>query len=324
MSKKANPVTIGLFVSIAFLLAILSVVYLGAASAFQRNPEFVLYFEDSVNGLSEGSPVKFKGVPVGKVTKILIRKNQADSSDHIPVVIEINAEYVKTLGVSDKIDNRDHLDKQIREMGFRGKLEFISYVTGLLYVELDFHPEAKVPEYVQLPDQQEYLEIPTLKSSISDIQKRVAEAAASLSGIDLPGISAELKSVLRNTNDLITAIPVSDLTADLKASLARLRALLESGEVEKVLVNLSTASATFNEYGKDLREMTPEVAQKLTSSLDQLNLIMTDVKKITDTRYGVSATFMTTLEKVGQASDSVRRLSNFIERNPNALLTGRE
>ena len=69
MSAKANPVTIGLFVSLAFLLAVLCVVYLGAASAFRDNTTFILYFEDSVNGLSEGSPVKFKGVPIGKVSK---------------------------------------------------------------------------------------------------------------------------------------------------------------------------------------------------------------------------------------------------------------
>ena len=137
---------------------------------------------------------------------------------------------IASLGVDDQIDDGNHLKKQIEEFGFRGKLEFISYVTGLLYVELDYHSDAPAPTFVQVESEEMYLEIPTLKSAISDIQKRIAEAAASVAKIDLAGISLELRELLTGMNEFLDAIPVEEIGEDVRISIAKFRELLESGK----------------------------------------------------------------------------------------------
>lgn len=324
MASKANPVTIGIFVSVAFLLGILSIIYLGVASAFKNSPSFILYFEDSVNGLSEGSPVKFKGVPVGRVKQIFIRKNQDPSSDAVPVLIEIDEEHVTSLGISADLDDPLFLKERVDEFGLRAKLEFISYVTGLLYVELDFHSDVGDPQYVQLPDKQDYLEIPTLNSSIADIQKQIAKAATSLAKIDIGELSDQLTFLLENAGQLIADIPVKELSSDIVGSVRKFREILESGEIEEAISGITAASTSFKTYGDTLNEITPEISQKLVDSLDSLNDVLGEIDSLVDNRYGLHASMNETLEKISRASEAVRRLSSYLERNPNALLSGRK
>ena len=67
MSAQANYYKIGLFVVIAIVLTIGFVVVLGAGSLFQKTIIVETYINGSVQGLTVGSPVKFRGVPIGKV-----------------------------------------------------------------------------------------------------------------------------------------------------------------------------------------------------------------------------------------------------------------
>ena len=92
MSKKANPARIGGFVLASLLLAVLGVALFGSGRFFERTEPFVCYFDGSINGLAVGSNVKFKGVPIGSVSEILLRFDESDDSAsvRIPVVIRID------------------------------------------------------------------------------------------------------------------------------------------------------------------------------------------------------------------------------------------
>ncbi len=70
MSAKSNNIRIGIFVIIAVVLFVLGLLAFGAASYFQKKTNFETLVEGEVGGLSVGSPVQLRGVPVGKVTRI--------------------------------------------------------------------------------------------------------------------------------------------------------------------------------------------------------------------------------------------------------------
>lgn len=100
MSQKASPTLIGVFIIAAIALAVVTVILFGSGRLFSKTEDFILYFEDSVNGLEVGAPVKFKGVRVGQVKRIAIRFDQDDDSPHVPVLIEIDIGRLhKPLGV---------------------------------------------------------------------------------------------------------------------------------------------------------------------------------------------------------------------------------
>ncbi|MEP7344402.1 MAG: MlaD family protein, partial [Gemmatimonadaceae bacterium] len=85
MSMRANPTTIGLFLLGALVIAIIGTALLATATWFQQRTTFISFFPESVNGLENGAPVKFQGVPVGTVTGINIQIDQRDESFQVPV-----------------------------------------------------------------------------------------------------------------------------------------------------------------------------------------------------------------------------------------------
>src|SRR6476646_478354 len=88
--KKANPTTLGLFVVLSVMLAVVAVFLFSSRTAFHPMVKFILYFEGSLKGLNPGAPVKFRGVNVGKVEQVLIRHNQASNDFAMPVIISID------------------------------------------------------------------------------------------------------------------------------------------------------------------------------------------------------------------------------------------
>src|SRR5260221_9317410 len=94
MSQKANPTLIGVFVFGAILIAVGAAVFFGSADFFAKKQTFVSYFNQSVSGLSIGSNVKFKGVTVGKVTKVQLGFVGEDNPGYAKVFYQVDENFV--------------------------------------------------------------------------------------------------------------------------------------------------------------------------------------------------------------------------------------
>ncbi len=101
MSQKANPTLIGVFVFGAILIAIGAAVFFGSADFFSKKQTYVSYFNQSVSGLQVGSNVKFKGVAIGKVTKVLLGFVGEDKPVYAKVFYQVDENFVvKELGTN--------------------------------------------------------------------------------------------------------------------------------------------------------------------------------------------------------------------------------
>ncbi|MBV8587637.1 MAG: MCE family protein [Verrucomicrobia bacterium] len=128
MSRKANPTLIGVFVFGAILIAIGAVVFFGSANFFAKRRTYVSFFTQSVSGLSIGSNVKFKGVTVGKVTKVLIGFIGEHQPVYAKVFFEVNESTIsRDLGPGAPADlnlfDEQWNERQIQN-GLRAKLDF--------------------------------------------------------------------------------------------------------------------------------------------------------------------------------------------------------
>ena len=74
MRAKSTKLKIGLFLVASLLLTVSMLIWLGASRYFENPQTVVAYFSESVQGLESDSPVKFRGVPVGRVKKIRISR----------------------------------------------------------------------------------------------------------------------------------------------------------------------------------------------------------------------------------------------------------
>jgi hypothetical protein len=70
MSQKANYFRLGIFILVAAAILVAIVLALGAGNIFKRTVTIETYFDESVQGLDVGSAVKYRGVQIGRVTRI--------------------------------------------------------------------------------------------------------------------------------------------------------------------------------------------------------------------------------------------------------------
>ena len=81
MSKKINPSAIGAFVIGATMLLVFGLMIFGRGNLFEQKVHYQIFFDKSVNGLSIGSPVVFRGIRIGQVTDIRLALKVKDENE---------------------------------------------------------------------------------------------------------------------------------------------------------------------------------------------------------------------------------------------------
>jgi paraquat-inducible protein B len=105
----------------ALALAVVAITVFGSGRLFRDTYPFVCYFQGGVHGLNPGAAVKFKGVEVGAVERILLRFEQTAGDVSIPVIVELDAEKMERAGLEP-----ESVPETIRaaiEQGLRARLE---------------------------------------------------------------------------------------------------------------------------------------------------------------------------------------------------------
>jgi len=134
MNKRISPAMIGAFVLGAVVLIVIAILVFGSGRLFRQTRNFVLYFDNSVNGLRIGAPVKVKGVEIGSVKDIRLLVGQGTAGDKIPVIIEIDLKKLTRRGATTTATvDPEAMQQAIVDRGIRGQLDMESLVTGLLY-----------------------------------------------------------------------------------------------------------------------------------------------------------------------------------------------
>jgi paraquat-inducible protein B len=137
------------------------VVVFGSGALFRDTKRFVIFFTDSLEGLSVGAPVKYRGVQIGSVVDIRPVFREERVAVEIPVVIELDSGSVR--GVD---PDRPVLERLIAQ-GLCARLDMVSIITGQLYVQLNMWPGTLARQF---PNDTGYPEIPSIPSLQSDLQ----------------------------------------------------------------------------------------------------------------------------------------------------------
>lgn len=130
----------------------------------------MLFFDGSISGLSVGSPVLFRGVPVGRVVEIRLTGDLDNLVFQTPVFIELNKKDEGRFSVSDgDISKKEYLDRLVSH-GLRATLATQSLLTGQLMIEMDFYPRSQIPYPIkEVKEYDDVPEIPTIPSQFDNI-----------------------------------------------------------------------------------------------------------------------------------------------------------
>lgn len=327
MSQKANPTLIGVFVLGAILLAIGAVVFFGSADFFTTKQTYVSYFNQSVSGLQVGSNVKFKGVTVGKVTKVLLGFIGNDQPVYAKVFYQVNENFVvREFGPGGpEVDLRNaetHL--KLVEQGLRARLDFESLISGQLYVSLDFIKTDAAPAiFHKAAADENALEIPVQPSDIEAILANLTKAIGNLGNIDFLTISKDFQSLIVSARDGINALNLADLGKSLDN-------LVNGPDLKGALTSVKTSFDQLDATLKKLDKELDPISNNLNPTLEEAKKTMAQLQSATaqlDKMLSTNSPFRyhldSALSQIGTAADSLRRLSEFLERNPNSIIFGR-
>ncbi len=310
MAKQANRMMIGGFVVLAVINMAASLVVFGSGKFFQKTLNFVLYFDESVKGLSVGAPVLFQGVQVGSVTSIVIQADLAKNQIQIPVIIAIEPDRWQVRG--GERNPQKNVPKLI-EMGLRAQLIMQSFITGQLMIQLDFYPKSAVcyaPPQAD-KDYRDYIVIPTCRST----GEKLAQA---LENLDLQKLEKHLESTLAGVDKVVN-------NPDLTASIRGLKDTLQDasklftrveGQVDPLANDLKKTAKDFSKLANNVDSRVGGVATGLEKTMSTAGGTLSEDSPL-------MVDLQNTLQEISAMSRSLRQVADYLDQHPEALIRGK-
>jgi paraquat-inducible protein B len=345
MAKKTNPKIIGGFVVGATALVIVGLLAFGGGQFLQAKEKFVMYFQGSLSGLSVGSPVTFRGVQVGTVTGIVIQYDVDKQELHIPVYVALEADKFQiTSGTRDPNKNI----AELIDRGLRGQLQTVSLVTGQSDINFDLYPGTPI---LTVANDSGLMQLPSLPSDIDLLKANVTGLLAKLSKLPLDEISQQLLDTVQSANRLlknadIAATGATGLIANLNGQVKPLSESIlgTTGEAKDVLKeaqdrlelrdgepmqNLNLTLAGAHKLVDSVNHMLPQffgpavqLLAKTGTAVDYADALLLTAQRTLAPGSPITFEAVATLRELRNAAAAIKVLAEYLQRNPNALLTG--
>lgn len=297
---------LGIFVLAGLVALVVAAVVLGIHVMAQETVAFHSYFDESVQGLEIGAPVKYRGVRVGTVDKIDV----APDRKHVDVV----------LAISERDATRLQLERT--ELDLRAQLGGMG-LTGLKLIDID-HADPKEPP-PRLSFAPAHLYIPTrpslmagLATELEAMKRRVPELAdrgtRTLDKLD------RMLDDIHDTRLVARAGDALDHISGAAADAQRLVAHVEHARLpEHVTSTLKTTDQAIGQVTNVLRQVGGPTG--LVASAHKAADTVGDLGRTTI----ASADELTrTVRDLGDAAKAIRELAEELERDPEVLIKGRE
>jgi phospholipid/cholesterol/gamma-HCH transport system substrate-binding protein len=222
MATQKTKFAVGLFVATGLAFAILVTIWLGMSRFLQKGQYCVTYFDESVQGLDIDSPVKYRGVFIGRVESISV----APDSKLIKVVLKIES--------GQKPD--PNLVAQLRSVG----------ITGSMFVELDQKKADEPDQSPPLSFPSEYPIIASKPSEISGLIGGINEVLNQIKASDLKEISDKIKSTLDNINQSVDDANIQRISQTIELSFEKLEKILADQRWDQILASAHSAGQSMN------------------------------------------------------------------------------
>jgi len=316
MSEKSHTVAIGAFVIGASLIALVTVLFL-LGSGFGKGETVVMVFDGSVKGLNVGAPMTLRGVQVGQVTGIELILSADRAGVIMLVEADLNAKNIRREGPVDA-----NLTEELIARGLRAQLNTQSLLTGLLYVDLDFHPNSAL----NLADiDSPYIQLPTIPTNLQRIAQKLED-------IDVSKLTEDLESISNGINSLVSSEEFQSLPANITSTMDTMRDL--SARLQEQLAStgpkldtmLDKTTVTVANANTELPKLTALIEGNLKVLNEAIAAFEQGMREVEGLASADSPTLYqlnTALQEVSRAGRSLQSLANTLEQQPEALIRGK-
>jgi len=319
MAKRVSNTAVGGFVVAAMAIILAAVMVFGSGKFFRTKYQFVCFFPSDLNGLKVGAAVKMRGVQIGSVTDIKLRlpeqppflQGKGGGKTALPVFFEVDEEQVKSLGTRGDLGSNNTLNGLI-QMGLRARLNTESLLTGLLYIDLDFHPDA--PLVLVLPPDSPYREVPAIPTEIEELQEAATSALAKLDKIDFKSLVDALTGAADAARSFIGSPDLKRAIAQLDEAVASLRDTSQA---------IGKATGDLDKHLDPLIASLRKTSDQATATLASTQATLAGINGAVNPNSPIGYRIVQTLDDLDEASRSLTALSNMLQTNPSAIVRGK-
>ena len=287
-TTATNHWKLGLFVLLAVGVMLGTLFWLGARRFRRESFPAISYFDESVQGLDVGSPVKFRGVTVGTVSDITI----APDHRHVQVTAGMYVDALVRLGLR---TGAPKSDEEFIAPNLRVQLASAG-ITGVRFIQTDFFdPERYPPPH--LPFEPPWNYVPSVPSTLKSVEEAAIDILNKFPAVEdgVTAAAADLRTTLASIDRLSVALNADDgsfnqLLVQLRSAAARAQAVLDEAKVGATTTSLRETSGSLNHAIGEVSDVRDELRASLVS--------------------------------LREALESIRTLADSLERDPSTLLRG--
>src|SRR6266498_1232908 len=287
---------------------------------------YVLYFSESLRGLSVGAPVTLLGLPAGEVTAVgldldpgalNIRGRVEIVSFPERLVARLSRKQAAAGQALGRSQEQRHalFQRLVEQRGLRAQLQSGSLLTGQLYVAFEYFPEAAK---AKVDWSQDMPALPVVPSTLPNLEAKLGGIMAKLDALPYEAIGADvtkalgtLNVTLQGANTLMSRID-ADVTPELKAALEEARRVIATADgmmKDGVGTTLSQVNTTLEELRRPLA--TADAVLKNTDAT------------LLGRNAPVQQELRDALQEITLAARSLRVLMDYLDRHPDSLLRGK-
>ncbi|MGE4480530.1 MlaD family protein [Acidocella sp.] len=320
MELNAASFRVGAFV-LAGIACLVALFLFLSGGLFQGGTLYESYFSESVQGLSVGTAVKYRGVPVGNVTYLGLAamdyapdiRSIENDHQYRQIVVRFRLNFKKVGEVDIEKAVRAGLRAQIKPQG----------ITGLSYIDLSFvNPKTYPPEAV--PWHPDDPVIPAIPSTLTQVQDVAEKIFSSLGQVDIAKMSDNLSQLLATLNDEVSSGDAHKALANADELLSTLNQALKQSNLPATTAsirNLAGGKQT-EQILAQLNQTTAQLA-KISSQLPALlSASQAAVNQASETTADVQGQLLPILQSMKATMDNLRDFSSTLSTNPSQVIWG--
>ncbi len=301
--KDARYFRIGVFIIVGLLLLAGGLVIFGLGQIFKEKISLETYVDSTVQGIEVGSPVKFRGVTVGRVSNIGFLFTEYPEVDrtsvvnYVVILMEIDKEIFP--GMFDVEDFQELLDRGIKA-GLRAQIE-PQGITGLNYIEINYlDPSRFAP--IKINWQPRHYFLPYAPGEITNMLDSLNRIMREIENLNIKGISDSTEELLANLNKVVTGAQIDKLSTDAQKLFQDVSRAIDEAQV------------------KELSAETQALLRQVQRSNDQLRQVLANLEPASRLNADDVAAALANMRVI---SENLRTLSADLARDPSRLIFSR-
>lgn len=257
-SSNKHAYKAGLFVLAGIAAIVVGTLVTTSRALFQTTIPIKSYFTRPVTGVSNGTPVRYLGVTIGKVTNVGFPTGRFVYDDGAANAGDFNKNVIVSMDIF--VPDGQEPDEVRREFAFGRNHGLCARVataglTGLPYIEILNEPDASqlsMPPEDMMKD--DVVAIASTASKFDEMVDSIQAAVAKISRIDFAGLGVRMGELI-DTADTAIKTDLHKTLTSIAATSDEIRAFLASPDFTGTMKELPATVASFRKTADDIRAL---------------------------------------------------------------------